>query len=296
MVGIFGRLRVVAVVLLAIVLLSASSSLSTAGVPTGGAPLLSSPVMQVDVTGDDDNNEYLGRGGLLTPPGWLEGDQRSDAAQCPDCRWRQTAICRLEDGTVPDRPGAPGCVAVTAQCAGRVERVWLWRSTPATGDRWERYAMACRTGSPETTETAGERLVEEFLRSLEPPAPQSQPPSGAVTQLPVVFSAGGRSEQLRVETTLAGWPVQLRADPQWRWTFGDGAATTTTHPGGAWPQRAVAHTYRRSGLYNVEVEVSWPATFMVGGMGPFPIQETVRASATRTLRVSQARAVLVERF
>jgi hypothetical protein len=116
-----------------------------------------------------------------------------------------------------------------------------------------------------------------------------------VTQLPVVFDSGQSGGAIRETFGLTGEQIVLEAVPSWRWEFGDGAALVTDDPGGAYPDMAVAHVYRAAGDYRVSIETRWTAQFTVDGLGPFPVADPVRQTATLRVSIGEGRAVLATR-
>lgn len=247
------------------------------------------------VIGDNQADAYLGRGGLLIQRGAIGDAARSAAATCDGCQWRVTTPCGLEDGSFPDSPDAPDCVVVPARCANGRDVQWLWRRL-GTGAPWDRYGSMCHPDVPPVTRSAMEsRLVGDFLRRIAPPAPVRQPGGRALVNIPVIFRSGGPGSPLDAQHSVAGFDVRLRATPSWTWSFGDGSALSTTRPGRSWPNIDISHTYRRPGQHQVRVAARWPATYTVDGLGPFDVPTVVTTEAGVTVRVVEARAVIVER-
>jgi hypothetical protein len=160
---------------------------------------------------------------------------------------------------------------------------------------WSVVGSYCVSGSPLTVDDVGRRLSDVVLERVPPLVPSSQPPGGTVVNLPALFAAG---QPARLDTrtfTLVGFTVVLDARATWRWDFGDGTTVVTEEPGGAWPNRAVSHTYARPGPVMVRVTSQWQGWFTVDGLGPFPVggPPVQQVSDPLPLVVDEARAVLV---
>lgn len=272
---------VVAPALLAPLLLAPQAALPNAFVPAAvAAPGVPAPPV---VTGNDEQDRYVGTGALLLPRGSTPA-ARETAAACPDCSWRLTTSClRAADGS---------CNGVVLGCGQGAEwlRVWLSRG----GGGYVLVGTACiGPGGPVTVGSAAAAVRDTFVRDLPPLALAAQPAAGAVARLPLVFRSGQPAAWPDRTYPLLGFDVTVHAVPTWTWAFGDGAVLATTSPGGRWPDTTVAHAYRTAGPRTVVVETSWTATFRVDGLGPFPVTEPVRQRAAMPVAVGEGRAVLV---
>lgn len=132
-------------------------------------------------------------------------------------------------------------------------------------------------------------------------------PVGNVTlvNIETVFWLQTSADRVLGTVTLLGHRVTLRAHlQQVRWTFGDGATSTTSGPGKAYTRsdpcrsaqcpRYFGHTYRRTGQLTIGAGLTWSGQFRVDGGGWQPIAGTASAAATsQRIHVKQARGVLV---
>ena len=245
-----------------------------------------------DLHGDDENDRYVGTGGLLLPSSGADGT-RATVAECLGCEWRLASPCLTSDAGNPFS-GTPICLSVVRGCPDSAQLLRAW-FRPAASD-WREIGIVCiGDGGPVTVVDLGSDVREHLVRSVPRVLLAVQPNRGVVTQLPVLFDSGQLARGLRDSFVLAGASVGLVATPSWRWEFGDGARLATTDPGGAYPHDAVAHPYRGAGSYQVRLTTTWIAEFTVDGMGPFPVAESVSQVASVMVRVGEGRAVLAER-
>ena len=262
-----------------------AASLMWLVVTAAGAPA-------ADVHGDDEADQYVGSGGLILP-GTVATSTRSEVASCLGCGWRLTSPCVESDAGNPFS-GTPICLSVVRGCPDMAELLRAW-FRPAGGS-WREIGLVCIGEHGPVTIVGLEPAVRDRLvRQVPGQRATFQPRAGVVTQLPVVFDSGQPPGGLRAAFDLMGESVVLEATPSWRWEFGDGAARSTTVPGGPYPNMDVAHIYRVSRGYLVRMVTTWAATFTVDGMGPFPVTEPVRQTAELVLSVGEGRAVLAGR-
>jgi len=237
----------------------------------------------VDVVGDDEADRYVGSGGLVLP-GSVSDDTRTRVASCADCRWKLTDPCATEGGA---------CDSVTRGCAARRQLLRAWISRDA-GRTWEELGLVCIAPSgPVTVSDVGEEIYEEFEQALPAGRVRYQPPRGVLPYLPVVFHSGQPDGIPPIEVEVAGYQVVVTPTPRWSWDFGDGATLDVSIPGSTYPDIRVSHAYRSGGPRQVRVTTTWTATVMIDGLGPFEVRGPVTQEATTTVRVGQARAVIV---
>ncbi|CAN2192211.1 PKD domain containing protein [Candidatus Nanopelagicaceae bacterium] len=65
---------------------------------------------------------------------------------------------------------------------------------------------------------------------------------------------------------LIGEVIDVTMRPSFTWAFGDGGFTSTTDPGGPYPNGKVTHTYSRPGVYPVVLITTWGGTFSHNGV------------------------------
>ena len=249
---------------------------------------VSAPAQALDVHGDDANDRFTGSGAIVLPSGSAR-DQRQVAATCIGCVWRMADPCA--HATDPGAEAA--CRTVQAQCldGGSMLRAFISRDGGAT---WEYLGMHCIPESgPVSVAAIGARVQDTFERAVPAGAIRTQPESGVLPHLPVVFDSG-QPERLPVsEHMVAGLRVRLAPRATWEWSFGDGATLTTARAGSRYPDVAVSHAYRRAGPHLVRLRTTWRAEYTVDGLGPIPVSEPVVQEAQAVVRVGEGRAVLV---
>lgn len=248
------------------------------------APLigLSPPAAAVDVIVEEDR--YVGSHAVIVPAS-VDEDTRSRLSRCDGCSWRFTAPCIVD----PDDPRSP-CGSVVRGCpAGReLLRVWFAEN----GQPWGERGLVCIQGSDIVpVAKLGTEARQRFERRVPGPSPSCEPPTGAVTQIPVVCTSGQTRERPRWDESLLGVDVQIEAAPTWIWEFEPGSRLTTSVPGGTYPDVSVSHTYRTAGPRTIMVTTEWRGSFTADGLGPFPLPP-IRHTAALDVVIGQARAVL----
>ncbi len=241
----------------------------------------------VEVVGDDAADAFVGTGSLLLPAG-VDDRIRREGADCPGCRWRLTSPC-VDTELGNAFSGQQSCEAAPSNCGdGTLRRTW---HDPGSG-RWRNLGLVCVRESVHTLETMG-REVRDLLRKDVPTVELvSWPASGAVTQLPTFFAARQPAGPIVVVQDVGGYEVRLEARPTWTWDFGDGSESVVQAAGTLRAGADVAHTYRRSGRWDVSCRTVWTAEFTVDGLGPFPVTSPVRQVTRQEVEVGEGRALL----
>lgn len=254
--------------------------------PTQGVPLANPRTPpNVDISGDDNADRYVGTGGLILP-GTVAQSTRREVAGCTDCHWRLTEPC---NGVFSD-----GCIIILHACEGADEELLrAWLSTDG-GATWRNRGLICvGSGGPVTVAAAAIAITDNFERIMPPSRISYQPGRGVLPYLPVIFQSGQPQSVPASSYTVAGQRVVLSPVARWAWDFGDGANLDTSIAGSTYPDTAVAHGYSRDGTYQVAVTTIWAATFTIDGLGPFPVAAQVTQTDSTLVRVGQARGVLI---
>ena len=249
---------------------------------------VTSPAAAVDIHGDDGADRFTGVGAIVLPTGGERG-HRQTAATCVGCRWRMTDPCAYATD-----PGAEAaCRTVEARCldGGAMLRSFISRDGGVT---WEYVGMHCIPESgPVTVASLGTQVQESFEREVPPGTIRTQPATGVLPNLPVIFDSGQPERLEASEHVVVGMRVRLAPRATWEWDFGDGGTLTTTRSGSRYPDTSVSHVYRASGAHVVRLRTVWRAEYTVDGLGPIPVPEPVVQEETSVVAVGQGRAVLV---
>lgn len=249
--------------LLALVVSLTVPAASSAAVPARPSTV----VPAVDVSPDPQHDLYVGTGGLVVPASrWRgSGENRTEAASCPDCRWRVSRLCTKVVSAVG------GCRNIALRCPVDTIPVRIWLLRP--GRDWAIVGRACQGGSPPTTvDHVGSRIRERAVVALPPLRAGVQPAAGALVRVPALFRTGQPARGIRgADLSVLGLDVRLTSRVRWHWTYGDGTDEWTTSPGGSWPDTSVSHAYAAAGRLRASVRAVWRAEFTVEGLGPFPV-------------------------
>jgi len=186
------------------------------------------------------------------------------------------------------------------------------RMTAAERDAWDaaRAQYAAENGLPyrdsfvvRTPETAPVTLND--IASFKPAVGTNvmEPNGWMVVGLPTNFYATTGTHV--VDATLLGFPASVRFTPvSWRWTYGDGAATSSSTGGASWaalglPEfdpTATSHVFATPGTFTIQLIVSFAAEYRFGGPTWVPIAGTLPVAANPiTATAGDAQTVLVGR-
>lgn len=248
------------------------------------------PGTDCTVDGDPDNAAYVGDGGLLLPGDSFTGtaQDRTDAAVCQGCRWALVPVCK-EGGQ-----GGGWCGPAAFACPPGERRLEVYLRRPGEPDFSSVGLVCVPMAGPVTVADMATRLSDVVVERVPDLRPSYQPSGGTLVHLPTLFTSG---QPHRLDTRhfeLVGFSIVLDARARWAWRFGDGDELVTDQPGGAYPDRSVAHVYQRPGRYPVAVTSVWDGWFTVDGMGPFQVGgPQVTQSQLLSVDVAEARAVLV---
>lgn len=211
--------------------------------------------------------------------------------QGPTYTYRYVARCKAGEG----------CVRGERICRTSTGEVGAWylvrRITVATGEV-ENMGTVCLTPAQESEAiTITPAMVRREMERLDWPQAQLevQPPDG---QTLINFDTNfftDNDQPTRQTVTLLGQQVEIEATPtEYTWDFGDGATTTTTSPGAAYPDLDVTHEYAEHGRVGPSVDTTYTGRYRVNGDAwqPIPGSLTVPGEPV-ALRVRSASPHLV---
>lgn len=248
------------------------------------------------------------RGAIIVPGSEAANRAVATSGGCEGCEWTLVRRCDLN---TPQDPALVNCMA--ARCPdGDAYRLYLRRPTDPAPVLLDTLCL----GQTRRIVTAADLAVdvERHVKRLVPPAHAVvvEAPGYAVTRMPTFFTAKGPgSETTTLDVVTAAGPATLRIEVgprEYAWTFGDGAACTTAHPGGPWDgdrggtercDTRVAHVYESRGAHATTVTVTWGGTYTFdvgyGPVGPLAIpgDGVAAPQARRVVDVREGRAELV---
>jgi len=243
-----------------------------------GAPVVHA---NPDVVADQEQVRYQGSGGLILPPS-VDTGTRNEVMRCRGCGWKLTAACVPG----PDKY----CDAAIRGCPGLIDHVRVW-FRPEGGD-WREVDRICLTHYEVSTVTGFEkRIAENFTRYVPDQAARCWPAQGAVTHLPLICESGQSAAQVNWSVPIAGFTVEIKAAPSWRWDF-LGRVLYTGQRGGPYPNTAISHAFPTAGRKIIGVTTRWSAEFTVDGLEPVAIEGDLLQRATFGVTIGQAKARL----
>lgn len=207
-------------------------------------------------------------------------------------------------------PGQPMVDCAAAEdCAVEGASQWtLWAQqiTDANGDptpeaQWEPIATECYAAQPpapaeDPQPQVTDALVLEAVRRLGLPRleVQVQPAGATLVNLETTFYAEPLEWQRTVD--LLGFVVDVEADVvTYDWHYGDGASSSSTEPGAAYPATDITHKYSEAGVTVApRVNTAYQVRYRVDGGEWQTVAETVPAAGVPVaLRIREATALLV---
>ena len=231
---------------------------------------------------------WHGSGSAFIPGGGHIGGSSGSSSGDGGGTWTVVPICPANPG-----PQSPCGMAPSQGCPNGSFRYAVFAGAAADQKFFNNACIG--PGERPISEAEMSSMVRDRVQQVAPPLrPGFQPANGALTQLPTVFRSG-QAKSLSRTDSIAGFSVRLRATASWRWVWGDRTSSTTTRPGGKYPDMSVSHTYRRAGMFRAQVITSWTASYFVDGGGPYAvIGGPVTQLGSLPVPVRQSRAVLVE--
>jgi len=112
---------------------------------------------------------------------------------------------------------------------------------------------------------AATSLSDRIIKSLPTTGIYYQPNYQPLINVPVYFW-NDMPALFRSKVDLIGEVIDVTMRPSFTWAFGDGGFTSTTDPGGPYPNGKVTHSYSRPGVYPVILITTWGGTFSHNGI------------------------------
>ena len=182
------------------------------------------------------------------------------------------------------------CPQALALCAATAApndvMIWIFTgpagvSIPAPG-QWVRSGQRCMLPSAAAAAQALPVLTARDFRRLPlPPGGVNVQPPNLRTLINVPTNLFVEADVTVLDTTLLGFPVQVRATPQsFRWTFGDGRGLVTDDPGAAYPDLRITHTYTQPGVARLALATTYSGEYSIAGGPWLPINGTAEVSSS----------------
>jgi hypothetical protein len=112
-----------------------------------------------------------------------------------------------------------------------------------------------------------------------------QPKNDAVTGVPVYFWSDTNTV-FQVATAILGVGVNVVMNPSFVWDFGDGSKFSTSHAGGPYPDATITHTYKKPGIYTINLSISWAGSWAAQGSVLPILGGAIVQNATASISVS----------
>ena len=274
----------------ALVLALAIPSTTAQAAGDDGAGVVANP----HVTGVDVYGSYTTPGDDM--PG-LDGVPLTAVAADPtEYQWLLACSQNYPSTPMTDCGSAHTCPKATAA-------LWILWSRPAGSPdtSWNVLRSECYDERPALPiepdlPTVTPAMVEEAVRRMGLPAlpVQVQPANATLVNFDTIFFA--RPEPFDESVTLVGFDVRVLAEPvAYGWSFGDGAAVTTSVPGGPYPAKDVVHRYTDAHVtVQPSVDVTYEVRYSVNGGQMQELGTTLTAEGPPTgLRIREATPLLV---
>jgi hypothetical protein len=167
---------------------------------------------------------------------------------------------------------------------------------PPSLNEWTFVGQRCMLPSAASAAQALPVLTARDFRRLPlPPGGVNVQPPNLRTLINVPTNLFVEADVTVLDTTLLGFPVQVRATPQsFRWTFGDGRGLVTDDPGAAYPDLRITHTYTQPGAARLALTTTYSGEYSIAGGPWLPINGTAEVSSSPvTLTVLSAENHLI---
>ncbi len=245
----------------------------------------STNIHSTSVVGNDQNDTYIGTGGLLLPNSFTGGaTQKKNVAACMECTWKYTVYCAADSSSM--------CAHAVVTCpSGQIRyRVWFGQ-TPQT---IAVVGSVCwGSGTPPTRRQTESRVNDLVIRGVPNLALSCNPDSDTFTVIPVICWVNQPTQFSPAPFTLSGRNIRINATAKWHWKWGDGQSEWRSLPGKPYPSTQIDHTYRQQGHYAISVDTTWTATYTVAGIGTFDVSgDLLHQHDQGSMLVHSARSVL----
>ena len=130
-------------------------------------------------------------------------------------------------------------------------------------------------------------LSDQISRLLPGGTIHYQPPTSALTGVPV-YLWSDTNPLFNIATTILGIGVTVAMKPSFVWDFGDGSSITTSDAGGPYPDGKITHSYKKSGIYTINLTTSWAGSWAAQGAVLPVLGGAIVQNATATIQINPA--------
>lgn len=217
-------------------------------------------------------------------------------SSCPGCVYRLVPVCELGNG----------CRELgSEQCADPEQtRYAVFVTRPPADETGEGSVCLGPAEQPVPIDTITNAVERRLTDELLPTDAEVvvQPPGGALINVPTIVRADAARTPITQTFFAAGFSVRVTAEPvRWTWTFGPGESAAFGYPGDAYaagvdPTTSGRHstwTYARAGARQLQVVVTWEASYELTGVGTVRVGALDLTSPSVPLQVYASRSELV---
>ena len=201
-----------------------------------------------------------------------KGPSHNDATDTtPASVYTRVPACTGND---PNRGLDGFCQDALDACTAPEIMYWLFvgpAGSTVGAPGWRQYGQRCLGPTdPAPPVVLPAMSLADFQRLPLPAGTSRVQPDNGYTLINIETNVFAEAEPVTLNTTLLGFPVQVRATPsRYAWDFGDGQRFGPTEdPGEPYPALRITNTYTAAGVYAVTLTTYYTGEYSVAG-GPF---------------------------
>lgn len=242
------------------------------------------PSVSTNVVGDDDNDAYVGTGGLLLPKSFSgPNSTKHRVAACMGCVWKYSTYCASDSVDM--------CAHAVSTCPPSQVRYRVWFGQ--TRQMVDVIGSVCwGWHTPATRKQVEDKIDDLVVRVVPGLHIHCDPPGDTLTSIPVICYTTQPAVFKPTPFSLATHTVRITANAKWRWSWGDDASEWRSVPGQPYPATQISHRFRSAGNYVVAVTTAWSARYTVSGLGNFTVGgDVVTQNAQIDVNVHSAKSL-----
>lgn len=232
----------------------------------GAGPPVPSPTVHVAT----DPTNFIAKASQGEPgtPGTPPSAAQATAPARPPGHWVTVSMCMVSGNHIC--PASQLCPDGTPM----IHTYYLQDDGTATDDGY-----TCHTdgGPPQPGD-----ILAAFQRIPMDPSPLTIQPPGGQTLVNFDTIYYTRPTTIDKTVTVLGTSVDFHITvASYTWHFGDGASTTTTDPGAAYPHQTITHRYARKGPATPSLDTTYQADYRIDGGAWQHLAQTVTIAGPR---------------